>query len=182
MGRMLANTFAAKSFHVTLLEGQGATSVIPLSARVNHKKFFFYNELDLLLKKELRKPVDVVIHAAAVSDFSLASPYKGKMSSGKGLTLKLTPTKKIINDIRSIAPNTFLVGFKLETSIAKDHITPKLISLFHQAGCDLVVANKISGSKYSARLVESSGRLYPEVNSKQSLVKALLTRIEKIFL
>ncbi len=182
MGRLLANAFAQKKFRVTLLEGQGATTSIRLSEKVQLKKFLFYAELDALLKKELRRTCAAVIHAAAVSDFALPKPLKGKIASGKELTLNLLPTKKIVNTIKKIAPKVLLVGFKLETKLAAGFIMNKTRSLFNEAGCDLVVANTLKNAKYAAILMDASGRTSAKLNSKSDLVKVLSTRIDKILL
>ncbi|MFH0754175.1 MAG: phosphopantothenoylcysteine decarboxylase [Candidatus Omnitrophota bacterium] len=182
MGRLLANAFALRKYRVTLLEGCGATTDIPLSEKVDHKEFFFYAELDLLLKKELCQPCDALIHAAAVSDFALSKPFNGKIPSGKPVMLKLVPTKKIVNAIKKMSPDIFLVGFKLETSLVKGSVAPKVSRLIREAGCDLVVANVIRRGRYMARLVDASGRFYPQVDSKQDLVKALTARVDQQFL
>ncbi len=180
MGRFLANAFAQRKYHVTLLEGHGATTNILLSDKICLKKFFFYTELVTLLKQELRQPCAALIHAAAVSDFALPKALKGKISSGRQLTLKLLPTKKIVNGIKKIAPKIFLVGFKLETKLSKAFIIRETHNLFHNAGCDLVVANSQKEGKYAAHLIDASGKYSPRINSKQALVKVLSTRIDKI--
>jgi phosphopantothenoylcysteine decarboxylase/phosphopantothenate--cysteine ligase len=182
MGRLLANAFAQKNYTVTLLEGQGVTTPITLSKKIRLKKFFFYSELESMLKDELQKPCDVVVHAAAVSDFAMPKALKGKIASGKTLTLKLLPTKKIVNTIKKIAPKIFLVGFKLETKISKDFIIKETRGLFNDAKCDLVVANTTSHGKYAAHIIDASGVFSPRVDSKQDCVKVLSARIDKITL
>src|SRR3989338_7283903 len=74
MGHALARAFLKRKAHVTMLEGPMA-----------------FDELKSVLKKEAQKGHDVVIHAAAVSDFKLKTPRKRKISSRKPLVLKLVP-------------------------------------------------------------------------------------------
>ena len=83
MGRLIAQAFAKKGCSVTLLEGKAASSSVLLDKTITLKSFFYYDELVRLFKQELKCGYDVVIHAAAVSDFKLGKPFKGKLSSGK---------------------------------------------------------------------------------------------------
>ena len=78
MGRLIARAFAVKGNKVTLLEGKAASSKIKLGKTGSLRKFFYYDELARLLTQELKRGHDVVIHAAAVSDFELGKPFKGK--------------------------------------------------------------------------------------------------------
>ncbi len=179
MGRFLAREFAGKGKRVTLLEGSAATTNIPLDKAITVKKFFFYDELECLLLQELKRGYDVVIHAAAVSDFKLAKPFKGKLPSGKRLKLDLVPTKKLVAEIKKAAPRVFLVGYKLETGLDCKYILKKVKALFSDAGCDLVVANRQSSGDYEAVIIDPSGAVSPRVSTKQALVKVLAAKIDK---
>ena len=60
--------------------------------------------------------VKAIFHVAAVSDFSIARPRRGKFSSSEKLTLTLKPTLKIIRQLRRWHPNALVVGWKYEVS------------------------------------------------------------------
>lgn len=173
MGRLIAGEFVIQGARVTLLEGVAVTTTVPLASGISHKKFFFYDELARLLDQELARGYDIVIHAAAVSDYKLATVIKGKLVSGKALTLDLVPTKKLVDQIKKKAPDVILVGFKLETQLARPFILRRVDSLFKKAGCDLVVGNALNAGRYQACLIEPSGRVSPKVASKDMLVKSL---------
>src|ERR1041385_7988360 len=118
LGRILARRLKGAGAKVTVLEGPVTE---PLKDRlIKVLKFSFFEELTELLNEELKKRYDVVIHAAAVSDFRLPKKFSGKISSEKRrLNLNLVRAPKLINRIKKIAPKTFLVGFKLESDFNK---------------------------------------------------------------
>lgn len=180
MGRLLAREFSSKGFQVTLCEGTLASSIIPLHKSVVIKQFFFYDELAALLEQELKAGPDIVIHAAAVSDFKLERPFNVKISSQKKLRLELVCTEKLIPRIKKIVPGAFLVGFKFETRLTRAFIIDKTKGLFQEAVCDVVVANAQKAGKYAAHLVWPDGSMSPRTSSKEALVRFLYKEIQKI--
>ncbi len=154
MGHALARAFLKRKARVTLLEGPMA-----------------FDELKSVLEKEVRKGHDVVIHAAAVSDFKLKTPLKGKISSRKPLVLKLVPTPKIIASIKKWSPRTFLVGFKLQPGLTRSRVRRLTQELF-RTGCDLVVANTIENG-YKGFIVNPDGAVLAEARSKATLARHL---------
>ena len=179
MGRLIAAGFSSQGWGVTLLEGQAASTQIPLSRTITLKSFFYYDELSVLLAQELRRGYDAVIHAAAVSDFQLKKPFKGKISSGRVMRLDLVPTKKLVDRIKAAAPKSVLVGFKLETDLSRAFIMKKTKSLFTGAHCDFVLANKQVNGKYEACLIEPLGKMSPKVFNKKDIVKVLVKKIDE---
>lgn len=65
------------------------------------------------LESALQIDCDVLIMAAAVSDFSVVNPYAGKLKRAQTPQLVLTPTKDLVASYASQHPNTFCVGFAL---------------------------------------------------------------------
>ena len=179
MGRLISQAFARKGCSVTLLEGKAASSQIPLNGNITLKNFFYYDELAVLLPQELKRGYDVVLHAAAVSDFKILKPFSAKISSGSALKLDLVPTKKLVDRIRKVLPTVFLVGFKLETKLTRSFILGRVKGLFKDAGCGIVVANVQKGGAYSACLIWPDGTISPKVSSKKALVRILLEAIQK---
>lgn len=178
LGQMLAQNLAASGAKVTLLEGPVANPLT--NEKISVKKFYFFSDLAALLRSELKKKFDMVIHNAAVSDYRLKAPFKGKLSSDKkGLTLKLVRTGKLINQIKSLAPKTFLVGFKLEDFQNTSQIIAESKKLFASAKCDLVVANTLNGG-YSAFIVEPGGKILSTAGSRKHLTLKLIRILEKL--
>ncbi len=82
---------------------------------------------------------DVVVLAAAVNDFKVASRADEKIRSQEGLVLKLEPTTKIIKRVKEMQPEVFLIGFKAETD--EGIMVDKAKEQMETVGSDLVVVN-----------------------------------------
>ncbi len=67
------------------------------------------DELELAMDLEC----DIMIMAAAVSDFRVENPHLGKLKRSNGLNLELTPTKDLIANYAANHPNTIHVAFAL---------------------------------------------------------------------
>jgi len=96
-----------------------------------------------LVKSEVgSKKYDVVIHSAAVADYTPVTVKKGKIKSGnKDLIIKLKPTLKIANLIKNLDPDTFLVKFKLEVGLSKKQLINVALKSMQKSNADLMVAN-----------------------------------------
>lgn len=84
-----------------------------VSPALREHVFETFEQYEELVKKLLLENPDVVILAAAVSDYG-AEYQKGKLpSNSEELTIKLHRYPKVISMVKQLAPKTFLVGFKL---------------------------------------------------------------------
>lgn len=176
LGHTCAKICLEKGARVTLLEGPGTGALTETGIR--RVKFHFLNELEDLLKKELLREYDVVIHAAAVSDFKLKRPFSGKLSSKpKELTLTLVPAKKLINLIKKISPKCFLVGFKMEPRYHQERLMKKARELLQRSQCDAVVANALNPG-YQAFILYKEGEATAPVKSRLKLVQHLIQGVE----
>jgi len=136
---LIADHFINSGFEVTYLCAENAARPL-LDCAV--EKFVTYQDLDQQLTKLLTEKYDLVIHAAAVSDYSVAQASTGKIdSSAETLEIKLTKNPKLIDKIKKLSPRSKLVGFKLTSQIGPDEIQKKVNSLFEKAHCDYVVHN-----------------------------------------
>ena len=150
-GVFLASEFVSAGAKVTLIYGPG-TEIPPKGAKVVHVKTS--GEMSEALKKEMRKPWDIVILAAAVSDYTPEKPSKTKLDSDSSkISLKMKKVPKMINGIKKIQKDVFLVGFKAETGVSKKQLIKKARDKITQANCDLVIANDIGTKRYK----ENSG-------------------------
>jgi len=150
-GVLLASEFVSAGSKVTMIYGPG-TEMPPKGAKVVHVNTS--SQMSEALKKEMRKPWDIVIFAAAVSDYSPEKPSKTKIDSNLSrISLKMKKVPKMINSIKKIQKDVFLVGFKAETGISKEQLIKKAREKITQADCDLVIANDIGTKRYK----ENSG-------------------------
>ena len=172
LGHILTRSLQDKGARITLVEG-------PVTHRAELKsieviKFHFYDELRKILRRELKKPYDAVIHLAAVSDYQLKKVHTTKLRSDlSDLTLHLVPTKKLIGEIKKLNPNALLVGFKLESNISEKKLKEKASKLFWNAYCDLVVANCLDGKKYAAYIFDRSENILARGNARGEIAKKL---------
>jgi phosphopantothenoylcysteine decarboxylase / phosphopantothenate---cysteine ligase len=171
MGHLIALEFLKAGHAVTVIEGQ---VLDPLSRPgIKVIKFKFFAELAGALEKECRKKYDVIIHAAAVSDFEPKKRFAAKLDSHQSFTLTLVPTKKLINGIKRLSPQTFLVGFKLEPKLNRKNALAVSKDLFDSGGCDIVVANSIR-DKYLGFILNAEGKILTQASTKPQLAKALV--------
>lgn len=174
-GVLLANKFAQAGSRVTLLLGPVGASGLNNKIKLEH--FSFFDQLSILLAKELKKGYDIVIHAAAVSDFKPRCLSNKKISSRvKSLRITFRPTPKIINCLRRSNPRSFLVGFKFEPDLTPKELIKGARNLIRAAALNCVVANRVHNKRYSAYLVES-GKIYGPFLSKPEMAKNLVKLI-----
>jgi phosphopantothenoylcysteine decarboxylase/phosphopantothenate--cysteine ligase len=97
----------------------------------------------LELQAAMDKTTDVLIMAAAVSDFRVARPHAGKLSRSAGMTLELIPTEDLVAGFASNYPKTFTIGFALsETS--GDELIKVAREKLELKGLSVVIGNSLS--------------------------------------
>ncbi len=181
IGFTIAEMAAHMGADVTLLLGPsfGLSAYEPV-ANLHIIRFKFFDELDTLMRSELEKrPYDAVVHSAAVSDFRLATEYQGKIKSDTDtLTLELVPTKKIVDYIKDIVPNTFLVKFKLEVDVTEDRLKEIAFKSLQHSRADLIVANIYNPAfaDHEAFLIDPAGESY-KVSGREDIAQSVLKEI-----
>ncbi|AGH96479.1 bifunctional phosphopantothenoylcysteine decarboxylase/phosphopantothenate--cysteine ligase CoaBC [Pseudobdellovibrio exovorus] len=135
----LADILIESGFKVTYLHS--TQSILPQNT-CNKISYDSFTDLQTALKATLQQELfHVVIHAAAVSDYSVQR-QGGKISSqADEITLTLKKNPKIIDEIKKLSPQTLLFGFKLTSKITGDDVKQKVQSLLKSADCDFVVQN-----------------------------------------
>ena len=134
---------------------QGA-SVLYLKAKNTIKSSFFVPIKEFITSADLEKLIvenvlnfDVIIHAAAVSDFRVVNDGK-KLSSKLDQTIQLIPISKILPNIKLWNPKIKVVSFKAESNLSKEELFLKAKGVLDLNQSDLVVANDISANKIFA--------------------------------
>ena len=179
LGHILVKKLIDEGAKVTLIEGPVKKPIEDKKVKII--KYCFYDELASELKKALKNKFDIVIHAAAVSDYKVKKPSLKKLSSGKKeISIKLTPTEKLIDKIKKISKKSLLVGFKLESFTSKAMLKKKADNLFNNANCDLVVANSLKNG-YTGYVVNPDGKILGGPSkTKQSLCTSLVKALKVI--
>ena len=130
---------------------------------------------------------DAVYHAAAISDFrfgkiwlnaqkSVQTAAKGKLSTGSGRFLaELIPTPKILPSLRSMFPESFLVGWKYEVEGTPETAVEKSRQQLKTCRTNLSITN---GPAYrnGFAVVDSDGSLVHAKN-RESLYEILSSRL-----
>lgn len=90
---------------------------------------------------------DIIVLAAAVSDYGVENYFDGKMRSNDLFTIKLTQVPKLISRVKewstTMKPNSKLVGFKMLVNSKHTDLIAAAKRSVDENGCDMVVANDL---------------------------------------
>ncbi len=144
MGAAIAEEVASRGADTTLILGPG--TLTPPSG-VKTVRIESTSELLQAVKRELRetKP-DIVFAAGAPTDYTptTVSPKKIKTREKSRIDLELQATPKILEEIRSSSPKTFLVAFKTEYNVPNEELIDEAFKIIHEKNADLVAANDVA--------------------------------------
>jgi phosphopantothenoylcysteine decarboxylase/phosphopantothenate--cysteine ligase len=189
MGNLIAEEAIRLGANITLVYGHGTYSTKSLPnlniVRVNTSKEMY----DVVMSELSSKRYDVAILSAAVADFTpeRKAIKKIRTSTGKFL-LPLSPTQKIINHVKHMSKQTFLVGFKAEYNVSDSNLIKGAYRKLKECKGDLIVANDV-GRKNSAIGSESNevfvidkhrNILHLPPQNKMSIARKLLDVIENL--
>lgn len=130
---------------------------------------------------------DVFIAAAAVADYTPASPARGKLKKEAApLRLELRPTRDILAEVAALDDPPFTVGFAAETEDLERHARAKL----ERKRLDLIAGNRVDGAELgfdsdrNALLVlwPGGGRADLPAGPKTRLARQLLALVSERFL
>ena len=182
-GVLLASELISSGAKVTLIYGPGNEEP-PKGAKIinvtTNKEMFDAT------RKELKKKYDIVIMAAAASDYTPEKPSKSKIKSDKkSLTIRLKKAPKIIDQVKKSQRNCILVGFKAETNLSKSALIKSAKTKLKESNADLIIANDI-GTKYQKNPDNNQIVIVDEKNAttsgwkkKEKIVKIIRKEIEK---
>ncbi len=153
LGTELARFLAARGHETTLLIGELASYRGDAHAG-KVERFTTTASLRDRLQTLARQPADAVFHAAAVSDFGFGKIWRrspegeltevrsGKLSTRQGaLLVELTPTPKIIAELRPWFPRARLVGWKYEVEGDRSGVIQLAERQITECRTDACVAN-----------------------------------------
>jgi phosphopantothenoylcysteine decarboxylase/phosphopantothenate--cysteine ligase len=182
-GVLLASEFISAGAKVTLVYGPGIETP-PSGAKVI--KVSTSKEMFDSVKGEMKKKFDIVIMAAAAADYTPENPSKTKIKSAQNkIKISLKKAPKIIDEIKKMQKNAFLVGFKAETNLSKKDLIKSAQKKLQESGADIIIANDI-GSKYQKNsnnnevLIIGSGKVHSSGwKKKEKIVKFIRKEIER---
>jgi len=148
----------------------------------NYIKTINFESIDDILKLIESKGIknfDIIIVCAALSDY-IPKKQKGKIPSGKSkLIIEMTPAPKIITSLRKKAPNSKIIGFKVEDSTVK--LKEKAINLLKKNNLDFVVANTITGfdkDENEIWIIDKKGKSFHKKDKKEQLASHILDAVK----
>lgn len=129
---------------------------------VEYSTFDEYKEgIERLLTNE---HYDIIVVAAAVSDYGVANYYNGKYRSREDdMCIKLVKLPKVLPIMRQLAPNAIICGFKLLVDSTEDELLDAMKKQMGESDVDLVVGNDLRDIKNDDHqlLVVSKGNPEP---------------------
>ena len=144
-GVLLASELISAGAKVTIIYGPGNVKP-PKGAKIIN--VITSKEMFDATKNELKKKFDVVIMAAAASDYIPENVSKIKIKSDKkSLIIRLKKAPKIIEQIKKLQKDTLLVGFKAEANITKNTLIRSAQKKMKDINANIMIANDI-GSEY----------------------------------
>ena len=140
------------------------------------------------VRKEMKQKFDIVILAAAVSDYMPEKQSKSKIKSVHDrIIMRLKRAPKIINEIKKIQENVVLIGFKAEANLSKKKLITEAKKKMKESNADLMVANDIGSRKYKANpdynnviIVNSRKVVQSGWNKKSDITKFIRKEIENV--
>jgi len=96
---------------------------------------------------------DIVLAVAAVSDWTPKKKYEYKVPTRTQaeLTVKFKATPKIIDAVKKVSPDTFLVAFRAEYGLSDEDLIQSAYERLKKAKSDLIVANDIGRKEVGFR-------------------------------
>lgn len=114
---------------------------------IDYHEYETFWEYEAKLTELLAKEPDIVVLAAAVSDYEVENPVDGKARSAEEMIIKLKPLPKLIGKVKELCPDCILCGFKLLVNSTKEELIDKARLSILNNKCDLVIANDLSTIK-----------------------------------
>ncbi|MCB0412649.1 MAG: pantoate--beta-alanine ligase, partial [Bdellovibrionales bacterium] len=191
-GAELAKVFVHLGYNVYFVHAQGSEQP---NFQSENLKLFDYTDFESLnecLKTHLKnESFFAIIHAAAVSDFSVdaiegAELRGGKLSSGATTTLHLKPRFKILSLLQSYSKNPDLkvIGFKLTADADINTIESALLKVNEEAHPLAIVHNdlrEINSDSHKGQIF-SHGQLQANFNTKGEMAWEIYKILEGITL
>lgn len=132
------------------------------------------------LQVAMDRKTDVLIMAAAVSDFRVAEPHAGKLSRSAGMTLKLVPTEDLVAGFAKKYPETLTIGFALSESAGEELIEVAREKLGLKGLC-VVIGNSLSAlnsSETQVQYVTQKESTYFQ-GPKRLVAQSIITKISE---
>jgi len=185
LGAFIAEEAIARGAHVTFVYGRPSQVPVVRGHPHDHLTLIAVETIDDLIsvfRSEIPKGYDAVIHPMAVLDFQPDVVRSEKTASGvEEWVVRLVPTPKVIGLVKDLAPDTFLVGFKLEVGKSRGELREIAYQFLKKNRCDLVVANdlrEIEEGQHTGYFITPDGRVATTVVGKDAIARAVVEHLD----
>ncbi len=143
MGIAVARAAAARGAEVTLVYGPG-TAAPPANVRTIRVERT--GEMRDAVVQELQEGHDVIVATAAAQDFTVEPSAEDKLRHSAPVGIKLTPAPRVLDGVRELAPDAFVIGFKAEVNVSDEQLLKAAEAKLTESQLDMVVANDLARS------------------------------------
>jgi phosphopantothenoylcysteine decarboxylase/phosphopantothenate--cysteine ligase len=186
MGIALVKNALKRGAQVTLIYGPG--SVTPPS-QANIINISSTEEMLEAVKMSLKnEKYHVAILTAAALDYGPVTRKMEKTQSGKkDWHIELKPLPKVIEQVKKIDSNIFLVGFKAEFNVTDEELVQRSFKSMNNSNMNLIVANDVSRKQVGfgtdtneVFIIDRKRNIdHIELTSKDQIAQKLLNRIQE---
>jgi phosphopantothenoylcysteine decarboxylase/phosphopantothenate--cysteine ligase len=182
MGVAVASEAQRRGGEVTLVYGPGSVKlpfgvkVIPVETTTEM--------LNAVVGELEGSRYDLAVFSAAAADFGPEERDMVKTSSSlESWRIDLVSRPKIIDRVKKVTPEIFLVGFKAEYGVSDEELVKKAQARMEAGGIDLIVANDVARAKVGfthdtneAFIIDrDGGREHLTLRGKEKIASRLLT-------
>ena len=129
-----------------LIDNEYFDAGIDIMRYVEYSTFDEYKAgIEKLLSEE---KFDIIVAAAAVSDYGVANYYNGKYRSREDdMCIKLVKLPKILPIMRKMAPDAVICGFKLLVDSTQEELIAAMTKQVEETKVDVVIGNDLRDIK-----------------------------------
>jgi len=143
MGISIAESANQRGADVTLVYGPGTMNP-PQDVKIIRVETT-EDMLEAVVSELREQEYNSIVLSAAASDYGLSERKLEKTPSGKDeWILKLKPLPKIIEKVKKIKPDIFIIGFKAEYDTSDEELINRAYKRLKEVDIDLIVANDVS--------------------------------------
>ncbi len=186
LGALIAEEAISRGAHVTFIYGRPSQVPVVRGHPRDHLTLITVETIEDLVavfKQEIPRRYDAVIHPMAVLDFQPDVVRSEKTGSAvEEWVVRLVPTPKVIGLVKDLAPDTFLVGFKLEVGKTKEELREIAYEFLKRNRCDLVIANdlrEIEGGQHTGYFITQEGRITHVAVGKDAIARDLVEYLDR---
>jgi phosphopantothenoylcysteine decarboxylase/phosphopantothenate--cysteine ligase len=186
MGSAIAFEAHRRGAKVTIVHGPTSSPLPKEAKRIQVKTT--KEMYDATISELQMAKYDLVIAAAAPADYAPVTQQKKiQTHNNPKLTLELQSTPKIIDEIKTRSPTTFLVVFRAQANLSRDELVSDGYKRLERAHADLIAVNDVGrddigfGSDYNELiLIDSHGQsTLLEKAPKHLIARKLLDEVSR---